>query len=601
MKIVITGGTSGIGKMIAGELCKEHEVVVVSQPQEEVLSMEGKFQNKIKGYACDVSNFNEIEDTYKKIGQFDALITCAGILGPVKNLEASDINEWEKTIRVNLMGTVNSTKAAIPILKKSLDNPRQINPKIINIAGGGSAFPRIYHSAYAVSKAGVVRFAENIAKDFSYDRIAIDINVIAPGAYKTNIWKTETFDKEPEKWSDPGDLIKLVRFLLSERSNELSGKFLHIKDDYSSFDKSVSDKELFTLRRVDNFKFQEKIMPKELYNVGIIGCGFIGNKRANALKQFSNSKLVLVADTNKEAAEKLSREYNCRFTTDWKEITRDKEIDIVIIATTHNALSEITTDAIRNNKHILVEKPVGKNFDEIERIVKEYEHNKAKENPVKIKVGFNHRYHPAFEKAKEIIENEDIGEIMSIRAYYGHGGRLGYEQEWRAKKEIAGGGELLDQGSHLIDLSRYFLGDIETSIGYCNTMFWNMEVEDNCFAILRTGKNQIVQFHASWTHWKNSFAFDIFCKTGQISITGLGRSYGKEKLTFYRMKPDMTPPETIVYEFPEEDKSWEKEYSELLGSIKKDKEPNGNIYDALENMRIIEEIYKWDNENKKIC
>jgi predicted dehydrogenase len=142
-----------------------------------------------------------------------------------------------------------------------------------------------------------------------------------------------------------------------------------------------------------------------------------------------------------------------------------------------------------------------------------------------------------------------------------------------------------------IDLSRYFLGDLEVHSGLCKTFFWNMEVEDNCFGILKNGNGQAVQFHVSWTHWKNSFSFDIFCKTGQISINGLGKSYGKETLTFYKMKPEMGPPEKQVFEWPDEDLSWEKEYKSFIESIEQNKEPNGDIYDAYENMKIVYKIY----------
>jgi len=326
-----------------------------------------------------------------------------------------------------------------------------------------------------------------------------------------------------------------------------------------------------------------------LYNVGIVGCGFIGFKRANVLKSFGNSRLVMVSDIDPEKANELALENSCLFSDDWHDVTRNNAINLVIIATSHNHLAEIAIDAINHQKHVLIEKPAGRNPEEIKGIIEAYE--SQKHNEIKVMVGFNHRFHPSFEKAKEIMRDEDIGDIMFIRAFYGHGGRLGYDKEWRASKDISGGGELLDQGSHIIDLSRYFLGDLEVHSGLCKTFFWNMEVEDNCFGILKNGNGQAVQFHVSWTHWKNSFSFDIFCKTGQISINGLGKSYGKETLTFYKMKPEMGPPEKQVFEWPDEDLSWEKEYKSFIESIEQNKEPNGDIYDAYENMKIVYKIY----------
>ncbi|MBU0761596.1 MAG: Gfo/Idh/MocA family oxidoreductase [Candidatus Altiarchaeota archaeon] len=324
------------------------------------------------------------------------------------------------------------------------------------------------------------------------------------------------------------------------------------------------------------------------YNVGIIGCGLIGGKRANALKDFKNSKLILAADIDIKRAKEFGKEHCCDFTDDWRKITRNKDLNIVVVATTNDMLAEITTDAIKHGKHVLVEKPAARNPKELMKVI-----NAAKKNrKVKVKVGFNHRFHPAIQKAKELITTEGIGEVMFIRARYGHGGRIGYDTEWRAVKKIAGGGEMLDQGSHIIDLSRYFMGDFKSAIGKCKTYFWDMEVEDNCFALLETKKGQIAQLHASCTQWKNIFSMEIFCRTGQINIDGLGRSYGVETLTYYKMKPEMGPPITTVQKWDEPDKSWEKEYQNLIEAIEKNMEPDGNLYDAFESIKIIEKIYR---------
>jgi len=251
MKIVITGGTGGIGKILIENLIKNNEIIVISRNKKSIEEITKKYGSKLKGIVCDVSDYKQVDQTFLKIKDLDALINCAGILGPIGSLESNDIQEWENTIKINLIGTVNCCKAALPILKKKKHS------KIINISGGGSAFPRIYHSAYAVSKAAVVRFTENLAKDLINDKIEIDINVIAPGAYKTKMWDDETFDKKPKEWGDPKLLLGLVEFLLSENSDGITGKFLHPKDDYKKLDKNISNSEEFTLRRIDNFKFKE--------------------------------------------------------------------------------------------------------------------------------------------------------------------------------------------------------------------------------------------------------------------------------------------------------------------------------------------------------
>ena len=325
------------------------------------------------------------------------------------------------------------------------------------------------------------------------------------------------------------------------------------------------------------------------YKVGLIGCGYVGEKRALALRKFRNAKLVGAADIDlKKAKELASRHPGCVYTNHWKKLVEDTNIDILIISTTNDMLAEITRKALKSGKHVLVEKPAGRNPDEIQKVISVYEKLGRK---LKAKVGFNHRFHPAIEKAAEIIGSGNIGKPMFIRARYGHGGRPGYDREWRASRKKAGGGEMLDQGSHLVDLSRYFMGDFTKATGYCANFFWRMEVEDNCFALLKTGGGGVAQLHASCTQWKNIFSFEIFCPGGQLNIDGLGRSYGTETLTFYKMKPGMGVPDRFVWRFPGRDLSWEKEFRDLLDSITGNKEPNGSLYDALESMKLIYKIY----------
>jgi predicted dehydrogenase len=327
-------------------------------------------------------------------------------------------------------------------------------------------------------------------------------------------------------------------------------------------------------------------------NVGIVGAGLVGKKRAKSLEGL-DVRLVSVADVIEDRAKTLANKYNCSYTTTWKSLVKDDSIDIVIISTIHKFLAEIAIEAIKNNKHILIEKPAARNSKEIEEIMKA-----ANGKDIKIKVGYNHRFHPAIMKAKEIFDRGEIGPVMFIRGRYGHGGRKDYHKEWRAFKETAGGGELLDQGTHLIDLSRIFMGNFSSAIGYTKTFFWDMEVEDNCFALLKNEKGQIASLHASWTQWKNLFSFEIFGKIGQLNIDGLGGSYGTETLTFYKMKPEFGVPDKKVFEFPGEDLSWKLETKNLLDAIQKNTPINGTLEDAYEVMKTVEEIYRWNEQHK---
>lgn len=216
----------------------------------------------------------------------------------------------------------------------------------------------------------------------------------------------------------------------------------------------------------------------------------------------------------------------------------------------------------------------------------------AEKKGVKVHVGFNHRYHRSLRKAKEIFDSGALGELMFIRARYGHGGRIGYDKEWRAKPELSGGGELIDQGPHLIDLSRWFLGEFTEVQGFAHTYYWDMPVDDNGFMLLKTEKKQTAFLHASCTEWKNLFSMEIYGRDGKLDLSGLGGSYGLEKLTWYKMLPEMGPPETTSWEYPMGDDSWAVEMAEFYDDIRLNRAPAAGLGDAYAALKIIEKIYK---------
>jgi len=319
-------------------------------------------------------------------------------------------------------------------------------------------------------------------------------------------------------------------------------------------------------------------------NIAIIGCGLIGMKRAKVL---GAHKLVIACDPILERAQHICTTIGSGIPmTDWKIAIADKNIDIVIISTTNNYLAPISLYALEHHKHVLVEKPGACASSEIEPLLK-----LAQQSAKKIKVGFNLRYHPALIKAREIFDSGVMGELMFIRGRYGHGGRVGYDKEWRADPKISGGGELIDQGVHMIDLCRWFLGDFTSVKGEALTYFWDMPVDDNAFLSLSTAKNQVAWIHVSCTEWKNMFSLEIYGKTGKIQIDGLGGSYGVEKLTYYQMLPQMGPPPTTVWDYPGEDKSWNLEFEAFIESINSGKSINGDINDAYEALRVVDKIY----------
>ena len=216
----------------------------------------------------------------------------------------------------------------------------------------------------------------------------------------------------------------------------------------------------------------------------------------------------------------------------------------------------------------------------------------AQRAQVQVRVGFNHRYHPALRKARWLWEKGLLGEMMLVRGRYGHGGRIGYDKEWRANPLVSGGGELIDQGVHLIDLARWFLGDFSEVQGFAHTYYWKMPVDDNGFMLLKTATKQVAFLHVSCTEWKNLFSLEIYGKNAKLHVEGLGGSYGLERLTYYRMLPEMGPPETTIWEYPMADISWQLEFAEFLDDLRTGREPSANLNDAYAALNIVESIYQ---------
>jgi predicted dehydrogenase len=320
--------------------------------------------------------------------------------------------------------------------------------------------------------------------------------------------------------------------------------------------------------------------------VAIVGCGAIGRKRLLSLG--NSHTLVIAADVARERAEELAgRVPGAVATSDWEAAVHRADVDAVLVATTNQWLAPIALAAIRAGKHVLIEKPAARNSVELHPLVAEAESRK-----VCVQVGFNHRYHPAFQKAREIFESGALGPLMFVRGRYGHGGRIGYEKEWRAIPELSGGGELLDQGVHLIDLASWFLGPFDRIEGFSHTYFWDMPVEDNGFLLLRTNADQVAFLHASCTEWKNMFSFEIYGRDAKLHVEGLGGSYGIERLYSYRMLPQMGPPETTIWEYPGDDQSWTHEFQAFTAFIERGETPQPGLRDAIAALEIVEEVYR---------
>jgi predicted dehydrogenase len=330
--------------------------------------------------------------------------------------------------------------------------------------------------------------------------------------------------------------------------------------------------------------------------VGVVGCGLIGKRRALVARELGDS-VTVVADLDVSRATKVADELGCEAVTDWQKVALSDNVDVVVVSTINRALHPIAIAAALAGKHVLCEKPLGRNHEEAKEMVKA-----AADAGVVLKTGFNHRHHPAVWKAHELCRQGTVGPVIFVRAIYGHGGRSGYEKEWRANAELAGGGELLDQGIHVIDLCNWFMGDFVQVFGAMATYSWDLgffgdemdrrQLEDNAFVLLQTSDGRTAQFHTSWTQWKNRFTFEVFGLNGYVLINGLGGSYGTETLTVGYRLPESGPPAEERFEFDGPDLSWQKEWLEFVKAIREKRQPLANGEDGLRAMTLIAAIYE---------
>ncbi len=349
--------------------------------------------------------------------------------------------------------------------------------------------------------------------------------------------------------------------------------------------------------------------------VGIVGCGLIGKRRATVAQELGD-QVIVVADVDIARAQQVAQESGCDWTGDWREVVARDDVDVVVVATVNKVLAPITVAAVKAGKHVLCEKPLGRNADEAQQMVEA-----TRQAGRVLKTGFNHRHHPAIWRAHELSSLGAIGPLMFIRAVYGHGGRPGYDKEWRADADLAGGGELLDQGVHIIDLCRWFMvgdprqgSDFTEAFGALGTCFWDMgyfetandelhsvsvghpssvvpRLEDNAFVLLRTTDGRVAQLHTSWTQWKNRFSFEVFGRDGYVRVEGLGGSYGTERLEIGRRKPEGGAPHVEIVEFPGPDLSWQAEWQEFASAIREGRPPLASGEDGLQTMRVIAALY----------
>lgn len=327
-------------------------------------------------------------------------------------------------------------------------------------------------------------------------------------------------------------------------------------------------------------------------NVGLVGAGIMGRRRTQVVKESEGSDLVIVADIDAAKARLVAQEAGCQAVTDWEEVVNRDDVEVVIVCTPTNLLAPISIAAMKKGKHVLCEKPLARSPEEAKQMVAV-----AQDYNVRLKTGFSLRHHPGVRKARQLFDDGIIGELNFVRCRYGHGGRPGYAKEWRSNPEIVGGGELLDQGVHAIDLFRWFMGDFSHAVGLVATRFWDIApLEDNAFALFQTEKGQIAFLHASWTQWKNIFSFEVFGQDGYIVVEGLGGNYGTERITWGIRSPISKPPQEECLAFPGQDRSLHEEWKEFATALAQGRESLGNGCDGWQALRMVYAAYESANK-----
>jgi len=327
--------------------------------------------------------------------------------------------------------------------------------------------------------------------------------------------------------------------------------------------------------------------------VGIVGYGYMGKIRKNIIEASPVLRLAGICDTNTDLIA-ADRTVKCKTYSSYKKLI-SSDIDVVFVCTPNSFSPQIVIDSLKAGKHVFCEKPPGRTLADIKSMIEE----ERKSPGLKLMFGFNHRYHPGILEARTIVDSKRFGNILFLKGTYGKSGGKNYLDSWRNQKEIAGGGILLDQGIHMLDLFRYFCGDFSEVEGFLSRMFWDTDVEDNAFVFLRNSSGQVATLHSSATLWKHCFKIEIFLEKAYLIVSGLlskTGSYGRETLTIGRRQfEDETfalgnPREEVVYF--DQDLSWAIEVQKFQEFITGGKKvDNSSSLDALRAMEIVDLVY----------
>ena len=328
--------------------------------------------------------------------------------------------------------------------------------------------------------------------------------------------------------------------------------------------------------------------------VGIAGYGIVGKRRHFFIKQHPQLEVLGLCDQS------FKEDYIQNGEISYYKHTNELlklNLDILFVCLTNNVAAEVTIAGLKKGLHVFCEKPPGMNIQDIKNVI----HVEKKSHGLKLKYGFNHRFHESIKRALKIIESGKLGEVINLRGVYGKSKVIPFSGGWRSKRELAGGGILLDQGIHMLDLMRLFCGEFTEVKSFVSNNYWKHDVEDNAYALLKDKFGRIAMLNSSATQWQHKFSLDISLTEGYIELSGIlsgSKSYGEEKIKFGKreIESNYGQMESKTFKYLE-DNSWRDEIHEFIDAIVNDtKIESGSSLDALETMKLVYNIY-FDDED----